>query len=76
MTEIPATIPEETPGEGGTVSMCCRACLSYEKCRANNQLREDCCPQCKYFYDCMEKDTEEDNQMRTPTSRRYPKGKR
>jgi hypothetical protein len=53
--------------------MCCRACPGYEACQSRNELRDDCCPQCRYFEDCMEKDVDEDQPQRgaVPTRRPY-----
>ncbi len=39
--------------------MCCRACSGYEICLSKTKLRDDCCPQCKYFDSCMDLPEEE-----------------
>ena len=57
--------------------MCCRACHGYEMCQAKNELRDDCCPQCKYFADCMENSSAEEAAPRVnQPARKYYKGKR
>lgn len=58
--------------KGGQEKMCCRACQGYELCRAQNELREDCCPRCGYFADCMESPTEEEARMRPSSPGKRP----
>lgn len=54
--------------------MCCRACSGYELCKDKAQLRDDCCPQCKYFESCMEAPEEEQLNSKTNLSKkRYVK---
>lgn len=50
--------------------MCCRACSGYELCLNKAQLRDDCCPQCKYFTSCMDLPDEEKERPKTITTRR------
>lgn len=57
--------------------MCCRACQGYETCRARQELRDDCCPKCRYFEECMESGVEREAPLRAGTSLRRPyRGKR
>jgi len=57
--------------------MCCRACLGYEPCQTQSELRDDCCPKCRYFEDCMENSNEEETRLRSnPVVRRYHKSKK
>jgi hypothetical protein len=52
--------------------MCCRACHGYETCQSQQELREDCCPKCVYFADCMEKDVDAETNHRPPVPSRRP----
>ncbi len=57
--------------------MCCRACHGYEACQTRNELRDDCCPKCRYFEDCMENTVDEEIPPRAAAQgRRYTKSKR
>ncbi len=56
--------------------MCCRACSGYEICQSKAQLRDDCCPQCKYFDSCMDLPEEEKIKPKTNLpKKRYIKSK-
>jgi hypothetical protein len=50
--------------------MCCRACSGYELCRTGSKLKDDCCPECRYFESCMEEPTEEEDKPRPAPRRR------
>jgi hypothetical protein len=42
-----------------------------------NELRDDCCPKCRYFEDCMESNQDEDDRTRpSPGGKRPYKAKR
>uniref|UniRef100_A0A7C6EDL1 Uncharacterized protein n=1 Tax=candidate division WOR-3 bacterium TaxID=2052148 RepID=A0A7C6EDL1_UNCW3 len=63
--------------KGGTVTMCCRACSGYENCQAKIKLRDDCCPQCRYFDSCMEMAPEVNERPKTnPPKKKYIKMKK
>ncbi|MEO0093750.1 MAG: hypothetical protein ABIK93_07590 [candidate division WOR-3 bacterium] len=54
--------------------MCCRACTGYEACQAKVKLRDDCCPQCRYFDSCMEMAPETNERPKTnPPKKKYIK---
>ncbi|MEO0098375.1 MAG: hypothetical protein ABIK99_03950 [candidate division WOR-3 bacterium] len=54
--------------------MCCNACVRYAVCVQKNELRDDCCSQCRYFDSCMEltKDEKRRDKFIT-TKKRYPR---
>ncbi len=52
--------------------MCCNACVRYELCAVKKELRDDCCPQCRYFDSCMEITKEEKRKDKfVSTKKRY-----
>ena len=41
--------------------MCCEECSRYEICEDNNRLKDDCCPKCSFYYDCVGVDNNKSN---------------
>lgn len=41
--------------------MCCEDCFRYEVCEEDDLLKDDCCPTCPEYYNCMGVDEIEDD---------------
>ena len=50
--------------QSGSKKMCCEECDHYEKCEEGNRLKNNCCPKCAEYYNCVGMDDREKDTYR------------